>query len=191
MRHVAHAGSAPLQWKPLQSKIKGDTMKKLAFAVVAIGLLAASSAFADTPQLGRTVVDAKGKFVGYLMQNSVIEINADGVWVYVNQGIAPFGFAVAGAAFVQEYLKPNCSGQAYMTANDLPVQGVVTGTPVTLGYLAPTGILHAPGVPFKSVMIASAKPSNGVCMTPQSPSPDFVGPEVDVPLNFAAPFTVK
>jgi hypothetical protein len=167
------------------------------FICVAIGLplFCAPPVFAQSsisqPELttttGSSVVDAKGKFLGYLVGTNTVERNVNGVWV-------EFAVGLPGINNYQSFNLPylyassDCSGQQYLQPYNLQVFGYVVGTGT---FYTNTGTLYFPAAPFKYVTIASANGA-GTCQKVTPPNQSFVGLASSIPLPvFVLPFTPK
>lgn len=175
-------------------------MNKRIFFVAAIvlGLRSSSPVPAQTRPFplpdslaGRTIVDANGKFVGNLLGENVIELKINGIWVLTSK-IQKGAFIPNNPSQLRQYFTTSdCTGQAYMEAAALPVNGIIAtfGANPTVFY---------PGTP-KYLTIFSVKYgytslvplTGGTCWVP-FPSPLWGGPTTVHNLSgFVAPFSIK
>jgi hypothetical protein len=149
---------------------------------------------------GRTVVDAKGKFIGYLATSStqrivgespdVVLIKYKEFWAAVS-GVNSLGF-IPGTNLYQNYITSNCTGQAYLDASHLPPDGIITGAPTGSYGTVTVGTLHMPGAPKFVTLGSHQNPLAAfACTSYGTGFVAYVGPQIDVPLNFTGPFSIQ
>jgi hypothetical protein len=163
---------------------------------------------APTVQIDRTVVDATGKIVGYLIAGppsdysnnpSLIVVHGTGANAAASASarISAPGFIVDnGTVQNRYYTLPNCSGKSYMGASAMPPIADVfgRGDPNTGG--SGTVVIHMPGLPRQfitptSVYVPIPYPDTPRCRNVTSYGPVFVGPEIQVPMSFTPPFRLQ
>jgi len=145
------------------------------------------------------VVDGRGKLVGQLVERNVVQRLINGSWVSF-----PFGYiGLKSDGLILYYPTKNCTGQAYMSANDSPLRGVIftapgTGTLVSDGYYTSSGTLVFPEPPMTMIKISSVlavqslSPLSGVCSEPDTKINALVGAPATYSLGpFSSPFKVK
>ncbi|MCC3246252.1 hypothetical protein LG047_13135 [Methylocystis sp. WRRC1] len=148
---------------------------------------------------GFIVVDARGKAVGQLVERNLVQRQVNGTWVSF-----PFGYSgLKSEGLILYFATKNCSGQAYMNANDSPLRGVIFTTPgagsmVSDGYYTASGALVFPEPPMIMIKVTSVlavqslSPLSGVCSEPDSKLNALVGAAATFNLGpFTPPFKLK
>jgi hypothetical protein len=173
-----------------------------AILALTTGLGAATAASGAQP--GSRVVDSAGKVLGNLSGQDIVERNVNGTWVGISP-VTPQGFQTYPDSVILLYTTSNCTGQAYMEADELPVTGELFGS--INGAVATSATLYYPAPPYSPAPAFNSQgtftgPNNAMqCCTSMGATVScgyipvvgsgLYGPAKTENLDFTPPFTVK
>jgi len=145
------------------------------------------------------VYDAKGIIVGDLGNNGVVIQQINGSWVSI-----PFGYSGLKSDGVSlYYTSKNCNGTAYISANDIPINGKVfippeEGNFLVDGVFSESGTLVFATSPFTTIRVLSVlavrtiTPLQGDCSEVETKMNALVGSAGTIKLGpYKLPFYIK
>lgn len=154
---------------------------------VSLSKTAFGQAATTSPSLNAdlNVYDSKGAYVGKLLEKNIAAQSINGSWISFPVG--HLGLKAEGLSLY--YTTQNCTGPAYLAANDLPIRGVIYTEPgvgafEVSGFYAGAGTLVYPTPPYSlmtmgSVLgvqsLTSATGIVGSCATLESKASILVG----------------
>lgn len=151
---------------------------------------------------GLSVYDSKGIYVGRALERNLVAQQINGGWVSFPVGY--LGLRAEGLSLY--FTSPNCTGTAYLAANDLPIRGVIYTEPgigsfEASGFYANAGTLVYPTPPYSlltmsSVLgvqtLTSASGMSGSCAPLESKANVLAGPAGTIKIGpFKPPFTSR
>jgi hypothetical protein len=151
--------------------------------------LTGAPATAQPPLYQGTMIDAKGKNVGRLLEVSRVVREVSGIPVGINAMSS--GFQIYPPTDIQVFFQSaDCTGTGFLDAANVPVLGFVTTNPPTI----PQPSLVYPGKPVAVMTMASIRTLGNPCQTLDTPYTYTFGPmqTVDVAtFGLVPPFTSK
>jgi hypothetical protein len=135
------------------------------------------------------VVDSTGAVIGSVLSQNLITRQINGDWVVIN--VQPFGFETFSETgfFSPEFLLYTtdfCTGTAYMSAEKMPVDGVLLSL---TGVITGSPTVYYPASPYQTLSIKSSGNPAGQCLS--TPGTFLVGQATAITLNFVPPFSTQ